>query len=188
MTVGPELERTLAEAQRLGFLGDRELGEVIEHARGFATALDDLRASTAGAVPRVVDLGAGGGVPGLVVADRRPDLRVTLVDRRAKRTDFLQRVVTRLGWQEHVTVICADVDELIRRQPHHYHAAVARGFGPPERTLRVARQLIVTDGRIVISEPPQGDRWDAELIEELGLRRREADFGAGRLAIFDRFT
>ena len=41
----------------------------------------------------VLDLGAGGGVPGLVIAHDLPDLHVTLLDRRAKRTDFLERVV-----------------------------------------------------------------------------------------------
>ena len=45
----------------------------------------------------VVDLGSGGGVPGLVIARARPDLRLVLVDRRAARTDHLPRLVRRLG-------------------------------------------------------------------------------------------
>ena len=53
---------------------------------------------------RLVDLGSGGGLPGLVLADAYPERAITLVDRREKRTDFLRRAVRRLGW-EHVTVM-----------------------------------------------------------------------------------
>ena len=37
-----------------------------------------------------------GGLPGLVIAHDRPDVHVTLIDRREKRTDLLQRQATRL--------------------------------------------------------------------------------------------
>ena len=39
----------------------------------------------------VLDIGSGGGLPGLVIAHDRPDVHVTLIDRREKRTDLLQR-------------------------------------------------------------------------------------------------
>lgn len=185
MPASPALVRALTEAQRLGFLGERDLDEVIAHARGFVTALDDLTGIARG---RIVDLGAGGGVPGLVIADERPAWALTLVDRRAKRTDFLQRMVTRLGWTDRVEVRCADVDDLIRESPHHFVAAVARGFGPPERTLTVAEQLTVPRGRIVVSEPPGGDRWDPALLDRLGLQYRDLSLDAGRFAVFERFT
>ena len=95
---------TLTEAQHLGFLGARPIGEVIEHARAFVEALEELSANS-----RVLDLGTGGGVPGLVIAADRPDLQVTLLDRRTKRTDFLERGVRRLGWTERVSVMATDV-------------------------------------------------------------------------------
>ena len=44
----------------------------------------------------MLDIGSGGGLPGLVIAHDRPDVHVTLIDRREKRTDLLQRQVTRL--------------------------------------------------------------------------------------------
>ena len=98
----------------------------------------------------MVDLGAGGGVPGLVIAHDRPDLRLTLVDRRSKRTDFLRRVVRRLRWSTRVDVVTADVEAVIgRRGPAAFDAAVARGFGPPDTTLRFATQLVRAGGRIV---------------------------------------
>ena len=51
---------------------------------------------------------------------------------------------------------------------------VARGYGPPAFTLTQAARLVRAGGPIVISEPPGVDRWDEQLLAELGLRRVEA--------------
>lgn len=161
-----DLREALGESQRLGFLGTRPIDEVIEHARGFVRGLAEIKASGS-----VVDLGAGGGVPGLVIAHDRVDLRITLVDRRTKRTDFLERMVHRLGWSDRVVVAAMDVDEFTLGREHSFDAAVARGFGPPSDTLTRAARLVRPAGRIVISEPPVGDRWDPALLEQLGVAR-----------------
>ena len=76
----------LGDAQRIGMLGDRSLNEVIYHSLAFVVALPEN-------IRTVVDLGSGGGDPGLVIAAARPDIMTTLVDRRAKRTDLLTRLV-----------------------------------------------------------------------------------------------
>ena len=132
-------------------LGSRPIPEVIEHAWAFVTAL-------AGVSGTVVDLGSGGGVPGLVIARARPDLRLVLVDRRATRTDHLTRLVRLLQLHERVEVVNADVRGLVMG----VDAAVARGFGSPEATLRAAARLVRSGGLIVVSEPPEPDaaRWN----------------------------
>lgn len=169
--------RVLEESQRLGFLGDRPIPEVVEHSRRFVIAL----ASVTGTV---VDLGSGGGVPGLVIAHDRPDLEMVLIDRRSKRTDFLSRMVLRLGWSDHVAVLDEDVRQVIARSPETFDAAVARGFGPADMTLRFASRLVRPGGRIVISEPPSGERWSVDLASELGVCRVEEDLGS--VAVFER--
>jgi 16S rRNA (guanine527-N7)-methyltransferase len=50
-----------------------------------------------------------------------------------------------------------------------FDGVTARGFGPPETTLRLSRRLIAGTGTIVISEPPTGERWEQALLDELGL-------------------
>jgi 16S rRNA (guanine527-N7)-methyltransferase len=168
----------LLDAQRLGFLGSRPIPEVIEHARGFVRALRAREGD--GVIESVLDLGSGGGVPGLIIAHDLPAVRLTLLDRRAKRTDALERLVRRLGWQDRITVACTDVTTFAPDDP--FDAVVARGFGPPEFTLAQAVRFVRDGGPIVISEPPEVDRWDDRLLADLGLRRVEAparSFSAG---------
>ena len=177
----------LRRAQRLGLLGARPVEEVVEHARAFVAALAPAGTTDAGtdrvigasARHTVLDIGSGGGVPGLVVASDRPDLAVTLVDRRQKCTDFLERTTAALGWRERVTVRCCDTSALITAG-EQFDAVTARGFGPPELTLEVAAQLIGPGGRIVISEPPHGDRWSPDQLSRLGLAHRRE----GAVAVF----
>ena len=160
----------LLDAQRLGFLGSRPIPEVIEHARGFVRALRARENDRV--IESILDLGSGGGVPGLIIAHDLPAVHLTLLDRRAKRTDALERLVRRLGWQDRITVACTDVTTFVPDDP--FDAVVARGFGPPEFTLAQAARLVRAGGPIVISEPPGVDRWDDQLLAELGLRRVEA--------------
>ncbi|MCB0995571.1 MAG: class I SAM-dependent methyltransferase [Acidimicrobiales bacterium] len=161
------LLETLRDAQRLGFFGAAPIEQAMAHARQFVDAI------AAGPLPgRVVDIGSGGGLPGLVVADVLRSSVVELIDRREKRTDFLERAVRRLGLS-HVRVRCADVAQVARDVERGVAPAAdvvtARGFGPPEATLRLASRLLNAGGRIVISEPPTGERWAPELLDELGL-------------------
>jgi 16S rRNA (guanine527-N7)-methyltransferase len=161
------LVETLRDAQRLGFLGSRPIEQAVAHTQGFVDALGLLPPGT-----RLIDIGSGGGLPGLVLADRYRDASITLVDRRQKRTDFLQRAVVRLGLLN-VEVRCADVERLSVSVASGvlapFDVVTARGFGPPDVTLRYAVGLLASPGTIAISEPPVGDRWDPSMLVELGV-------------------
>ena len=160
------LHDVLGDAQKWGTLGRRSVSGVIDHARQFLPPLE-------GCEGPVIDIGTGAGVPGLVIAEARPDLRLVLTDRRATRMDALRRGVSAMGLNHRVQVITADVEDLGRDPEHQgrYAAVVSRGFGPPEVTLRLARPLAKNGGTIVISEPPPERplRWKTELLEELHL-------------------
>lgn len=161
------LLETLRDAQRLGFFGSAPIEDAVTHARQFVTAVGEI-----GPPGRLADIGSGGGLPGLVLAEAFPSASIDLVDRRQKRTDFLERAVRRLGWP-HVRVREIDVELLARAVEagavESYDVVTARGFGPPAGTLRLAQRLVAPDGRIVISEPPSGERWPPGLLGELRL-------------------
>ena len=160
-----DLLDVLRTSQQLGFLGDRPIEQVIAHARRFVEALGAIEPTAS-----VLDLGSGGGVPGLVIAHDGPQRRVTLLDRRRTRTDFLARMVRRLGWQDRVDVLTGDAEV---GSTDDFDAVVARGFGPPAHTLSVALRWVHQGGLVVISEPPGGDRWAG--VEIPGARRMVSD-------------
>ncbi len=168
ISVDHDLLETLRLAQRLGVVGSGSVIDAAEHALQYVEALAPVPAGS-----RLVDLGSGGGLPALVVGRSRPDLELLLIDRRQKRADFLARAVARLGLDG--TVRCDDVrrlvDDVDSGSVRAFDAVTARSFGPPSPTMRVARSLLTPGGCFVVSEPPSGDRWDPELLAELGAER-----------------
>ena len=185
---GSPLVEVLRESQRLGFLGSRPIEEVVAHARHFVEAVTPLLIADDA---QILDLGAGGGVPGLVIANDLPRCRVTMVDRRRTRTDFLDRVVRRLEWTGRVDVLTQDAARLAPGQGESRDAVVARGFGPPQTTLRIAVRWVKPGGVIVISEPPVEvtsrdhvtDRWSEVDLVALGVSRCPS---AHQVAVFRR--
>jgi 16S rRNA (guanine527-N7)-methyltransferase len=161
-----ELLETLGDAQRLGFLGAAPLPEILAHARRFVAALPpDSR--------RIVDLGSGGGVPGLVIALDVPDAEVWLMDRRATRMDAVRRWVLRLGWAHRVHVVAGEASLLARDTEYRGRAdaVVARGLGAPGVTAELARGFVRPGGVLVVSEPPGPpvvDRWPTAGLSGLG--------------------
>jgi 16S rRNA (guanine527-N7)-methyltransferase len=160
------LTDVLSAAQKLGTLGGRPISEVISHAEQFLPPLAAVHSP-------VIDIGTGAGVPGLIIAQARPDLSLVLADRRATRMDALTRGVLAMGLADRVQVLTVDIEDLGRDPEHarHYGAVVCRGFGPPEVTLNLATPLVKDGGIIVVSEPPEGTptRWAPELLQKLGL-------------------
>jgi 16S rRNA (guanine527-N7)-methyltransferase len=121
----------------------------------------------------VVDLGAGGGVPGLVIAWRRPDVALRLVERRATRADLLRRLVLRLGLEDRCTVWTADAADIGRNPTWRGQAdaVVARSFGAPAILAEAAAPLLRTGGHLIVSEPPDvtRSRWPHAGLGLLGM-------------------
>ena len=94
----------------------------------------------------VCDIGTGAGLPGLVIAIARPDLRVTLVEPLLRRTTFLDEVVTELGL-EHVTVVRGRAEDLHGRST--FDVVTSRAVAPLERLLGWSMPLVAPTGALV---------------------------------------
>jgi len=181
MLADPSLVGVLERARTLGFLGPGPVEGHIEHAGAFVAAIAERGGL-------VVDLGAGGGVPGLVVALARSDLQVQLVDSVAKRCRFLEDAVVALDLGERVRVIESRAEDLGRGQQRGtVDVVLARSFGPPAATAECAAPLLVVGGWLVVSEPPsdRGARWRERPLAQLGLRPRHGTLTGPRLQVLE---
>jgi len=156
----------LERARDRGFLGPGPVADHVEHARGLAIAAHPAPA-------RFLDLGAGAGVPGLVLALEWPPARATLVDSRRRACAWLSEAVEELGLARRVKVACGRAEELARREDLRgaFDLVVARLFGPPAVTAECGVGFLAPAGRLVVSEPPEahGERWPTAELAELGL-------------------
>ena len=59
---------------------------------------------------RILDIGSGGGFPGLVIKMARPDLNVTLVEAREKKTHFLRHMARQLEIKEGLQIEAHHLD------------------------------------------------------------------------------
>ena len=174
------LDEVLADAVRLGFLSPDPAIPHRTHAEGFLRWLDGPGT--------VVDLGTGGGVPGLVIAWTMPDRPVVCMEARARRAAFLRAATARLGLEQ-VTVVARRAETAT--ELHGAAAAVtARGFGPPSAVAECAVPFLVPGGRIVVSDPPGGGdadcRWPEDGLRFLGLAVDELAVGPPAFAVLRR--
>jgi 16S rRNA (guanine527-N7)-methyltransferase len=95
----------------------------------------------------VADVGSGAGLPGLVLAIARPDLRVTLVEPLLRRTRFLDEVVEELGIETQVEVVRGRAEELAGDRT--FDVVTARAVAPLDRLARWCLPLVDPDGELV---------------------------------------
>jgi 16S rRNA (guanine527-N7)-methyltransferase len=179
----PALLAQLERARSLGLLGPGPVEDHLSHAAGFLAALGDVTGC-------VVDLGSGGGVPGLPIALARPDLRLVLVDAAARRGAFLADAIAGLDLAERVRVVVGRAEVLGRGDLRGTaDAVVARGFGPPAATAECGAPLLRVGGLLVVSEPPEdAPRWPDAGISQLGLARRGAPTGSPRVQVLEQVS
>jgi 16S rRNA (guanine527-N7)-methyltransferase len=106
--------------------------------------------------PRMIDIGAGGGFPGLPIKLARPEVQLTLVDSVGKKTAFLRHLVEVLGLSG-VQVITARAEDLARSPEHreHYEVAVARAVASLPVLLELCLPFVRLGGLLVA--PRRGD-------------------------------
>ena len=129
-----------------GLLGPREVPRLWErHLLNCALLADELPLDAT-----VVDVGSGAGLPGLVLAVRRPDLRVTLLEPMQRRVAFLHEVVTTLALDETVSVVRGRAeDAAVRRALGGSSWVVARAVAPLDRLAGWCLPLLTPGGRLL---------------------------------------
>ncbi len=130
----------------------------------------------------VIDVGSGGGLPGIPLAIARPDLPITLLEATGKKARFLEETVAALGL-ENVKVLNARA-ETAGRDPVHrerYGLAISRAVGPMPVILELTLPLVEVGGRSLCMKGPRAEQ---ELQDSGEALHR---LGAGEVAVFDAY-
>lgn len=151
-----ELVRAAGARQNLTRILDE--GEWVEkHALDALLGLTVITPDGGADVVDVVDVGSGGGVPGIPIALARPAWRVTLVESERRKAEFLREACAALGLSARVTVR-AERAERLAREPalrDAFGAAVARAVGPAATCLELTLPFVRPGGRAVLYRGPK---------------------------------
>jgi len=90
----------------------------------------------------LLDVGSGGGLPGIPLVIARPELRVTLVDAVQKKASFLQQASIELELPN-LQAVHARVEDL----PGSYSQITARAFAELRELVALTRHVLAPDGR-----------------------------------------
>jgi len=131
---------------------------------------------------RLVDIGAGAGIPGVPLRIVDPGITLTLIESRRRRVSFLKTVGRTLGIPD--VRVFEGRAELIREEvlklTGEFDVAVARAVAPFAELLPVALGYLRPGGRLIVSGPPPGQieagtfdyvRVETQTFEELGRTR-----------------
>ncbi|GAA2891385.1 16S rRNA (guanine(527)-N(7))-methyltransferase RsmG [Streptosporangium fragile] len=152
-----------------GLLGPREVPRIWDrHLLNCAVVAE--------AVPegvRLVDIGSGAGLPGLVLAIVRPDITVTLLEPLLRRTVFLEECVESLKLGN-VEVLRGRAEEFAGRR--EFDVASARAVAPLDRLLKWALPLLREGGELLAMKGERAAEELADAEEQLrssGVRTAE---------------
>ena len=109
---------------------------------------------------RVLDVGTGGGVPGVILAILRSDLTVELSDTSMKRMAALQSILDEVGLYlkiHHQSAQQVTLDASSKNHP--FDALVVRAVAPLQKLLTWFEPISSSYGRLLVIKGP---RWEAE--------------------------
>lgn len=143
--------------------------------------LDSLAAVPAFADARnVLDVGAGGGLPGIVLAIARPELKISLIDTVHKKTAFLKQVKAELDLAN-VTVYTAKVQEV--SVPAKFDVITSRAFADLSDFVEWSGHLLEDGGQFIalkgVAPAEEQERlpapWRVSRLQSLAVPRLDAE-------------
>ncbi len=130
---------------------------------------------------KVIDVGSGGGLPGIVWAVYRPDLSVTLLDSVGKKCDAVRDIAGTLGITN-VNVICARSEDFARENRETFDLAGARALASAGVCAELLSPLVRVGGHMMTFK---GEKVHDEISEvgnswsRLGLKKPALKFYGG---------
>jgi 16S rRNA (guanine527-N7)-methyltransferase len=142
----------------------REPEQMITH--HVLDALAVLPRLPAGERLRVLDVGSGGGVPGLPLAIARPQWTIVLIDSNHKKGAFLQQAAIELGLAN-VEVITARVEDY--ESPAPFDVVISRAFSDLATFAQSSARHLTSDGRLYAMKGVYPDEEIAHLPPDIQM-------------------
>jgi 16S rRNA (guanine527-N7)-methyltransferase len=137
-----------------GLLGPREVPRLWDRHLLNCAVISELLPADA----RVVDVGSGAGLPGVVLACRRPDLSVDLVESLGRRVAFLMEAVDALDLTSRVRVVHGRVeDRAVRDRIGDARWVTARAVAPLDRLVRWCLPVLQPGGTLLAIKGAQAE-------------------------------
>lgn len=112
-------------------------------------------------LPKIADLGSGGGLPAMPIAIVQPQWRLTLIEAIRKKTAFLQHVRGKLKLKN-VEILSERVENVAVHQEAQFDAVISRAFTNLARFLELSLPLLKPGGLVFAMK---SKRADAEMTE-----------------------
>lgn len=146
-----------------GLIGPREVPRLWErHLLNCAVVTDAVEPGSS-----VCDIGSGAGLPGLVMAIRRPDLQITLVEPLLRRTTFLEEAVGQLGLAN-IRVHRGRAEDL--HGVASFDVVTSRAVAPMDRLSRWSLPLVRSGGSFLAMK---GSAAETEIAAAAGIISKE---------------
>lgn len=145
--------------KRINLTSIDEDNYLTHHLLDSLSVLDDIHGDT------ILDMGTGGGLPGVVLAIARPEKQFTLLDARNKKITFLNVVKTGL--------LLTNIEPVHVRVEDHlptvrYSTVITRAFAQIDKIFHFAQPLLAPQGRIIAMKGRLSDQ-EMKQLDHIGV-------------------
>jgi len=116
---------------------------------------------------KIIDVGTGGGLPGMVWAICRPELSITLLDSIAKKCTLIEKIAAAMNLKN-VTVVCSRSEDYARLHCEKFNVATARAVCASGILAEYLAPFVKIKGKAIAFKGPRvaeelqlvGNKWD----------------------------
>lgn len=125
---------------------------------------------------RIIDVGTGGGLPGIVWAVCRPGLSVTLLDSITRKCALVEKITAAMGLKN-VAVVCARSEDYAKEHREKFHVAAARAVCASGILAEYLAPFVRIKGKAIAFKGPKA----VEELEAVGNKWKALGFSAPKL-------